>query len=465
MYRTFNNNSDTLPHQSNQNKLEILLSAIEGTTSPRMDDIYAEVAGTAIGQQHHLNRCNSSMSSSKSSHGTQKNQQIQYLTNASVDAAQSRFRTQRGPPCTIFAGSSEEPIMGEKGDVENYIAGENKNVSLDDRNASNSSVKAALLGLTTTSTSQAKENSNYSTSAVASNTPFNHMRASTSALINNEILVSNLVKQLSESYVAASNNLFHNPLSCDASAFAINNVSYSNVPLLSSLLMQQKAQQEEIYPQHEISNDRCSTISAYQDSHTIFSQHINHALEDQHIHSMQIYLQLQNQVNEVRENYIRMIEDILLQQQEAAAADRSTSTKSDEKSFRHIRTSLTNKRNRDRCSDSSKDQPEDPQSLSKRKRSSYIEPKNSGNSIIMKRKKRKNNKKRRHDKATTDLGDDSTIKTSSPRLESAFKRFYANFDKFTLSCMEEVGYAGEECSELLPTFQNEVIRESRYRKR
>lgn len=85
-------------------------------------------------------------------------------------------------------------------------------------------------------------------------------------------------------------------------------------------------------------------------------------------------------------------------------------------------------------------------------------------------KKMKKKKKTTHIHVPTqsEKGDEEqTIKrrTSSPRLKSAMKRFNAQFNMFTQTCMKEAGYTQQECMELLSTFQNEVIRECMHRKR
>ncbi|GFH61769.1 predicted protein [Chaetoceros tenuissimus] len=275
MYRKFNNNSDTSHAESNQDKLETLLSAIEGTTTSKMDQNFAEV-GTAIGR-HHLNGYMSSNSSSKSPHGIHKEplNKGQCLMNAPVAAQhhsadptttsllnapvnrsgfeflgkhspspqsakndsfqhgakglfqnddmesilhqrenKSRRLRTIGPPRTIFADMPEDSTV--KGISFECTGAENTNDGRDDiSNSSLDFIRAALLGLTTTSQ---VEEANSSIPAIAWNNPFTDM-TSTSALINNDILISNLLKQLLESHVTSSHDFFHALLPYNTSDF------------------------------------------------------------------------------------------------------------------------------------------------------------------------------------------------------------------------------------------------------
>lgn len=374
-----------------------------------------------------------------------------------------------GLPGTMFAGTSEDIMDGKDTFKSSTKTEENKTYTVENRNADNVNIPMygkdfarSLSGLTIP---QEEEDTNHSASPIASNDT-SASDASTNnvppifAFANNEMLVSMLLKQLSESYFTRPSTEFYHPsfLSniLDVSG---NNVSSQDFLLPSASLLLQILHQQQKNHQQKVSNS-CSTIPEYQQLpdelqnwiSSVLSQEINAQLDEEHHHAMLTYQQMQNQINDLHENIKRIMEGFRLHQ------DQRRKHRNNEKQFRR------KQRKRIKSSNST-DQPQDAQkNPSKRKSSSHVEHNCSGKNHIEERKERKKKRKRRHNKTTTDLDDDSTIKTSSPRLESAFKRFNAKFDEFTLSCMEQVGYTGEECGELLPTFQNEVIRESRYRK-
>lgn len=357
-----------------------------------------------------------------------------------------------GLPGTMFAGTSEDKTEENKTHTVENSNADNVNIPMYGKDFARS-----LSGLTIP---QEEESPIASNDTSASDASTNNVPP-TSAFANNEMLVSMLLKQLSESYFTRPSTEFYHPsLLSNISGVSGNNVSSQDFLLPSISLLLQILHQQQINHQHKVSNSY-STISEYQQLpdelqnwiSSVLSQEINAQLDKEHHHAMLTYQQMQNQINDLHENYKRIMEVFRLHQDQ-----RRKHSRNNEKRFRR------KQRKRIKSSNST-DQPQDAQkNPSKRKSSSHVEHNCSRKNHIEERKERKKKRKRRHNKTTTDLNDDSTIKTSSPRLESAFKRFNAKFDEFTLSCMEQVGYTGEECGELLPTFQNEVIRESRYRK-
>ncbi|GFH61768.1 predicted protein [Chaetoceros tenuissimus] len=152
--------------------------------------------------------------------------------------------------------------------------------------------------------------------ATTSSDTFTNILPPTSAFTNNEISILSLMNQLSESYATSHNDFYCPSLLNDISGLARNNVSSSDFLLTSALLLTQIERQRQMDNQCKVSNTY-SIFSGFQllpDAQkdlitSTLSQHINLALEEQHRRSMDIYQQLQHRVNELKENYERIIDN------------------------------------------------------------------------------------------------------------------------------------------------------------
>lgn len=311
-------------------------------------------------------------------------------------------------------------------------------------------------------------------STIATNFPSSGMLPpQNSASIDHEILKSHLLKQLSQTNSTQPRDLLHSLLqsnNANASAYSRNDAASSDLLLQSALLLQQKAAQQiphfskvlnRDYPNQLLNSSARTSIPS--------TLHINRALDQQ----QDFNEQLQNQIQDLQ-NYIHLrkqVEKLRLRQQghlreqQQERTESPLSTDSDKKVTTQVPSSRKRKQQERTESPLSTDldkKDTTPRIASrKRKKSSHSISDNDEDNTTHKKKTAHS-----HISIPKEKDDEEeTIKTSSPRLKSAMKRFTNHFNKFTQSCMIEAGYSREECFELLSTFQNEVIRESMNRKR